>query len=170
MYFHVNSMLIWLFVAMQVPALLFALDFVQLLVLLPALWLTYILGALCVFTRWWDASRGDEGHPWWKTWHMDFGDNPFDPFDDPFDDRNASAIARLVGKGGGGKGKGGGGWPLHHAHHAHHYVHHATPSSQSPRILLYCVFISVFGLLILLLALRRLNRFERQSFVNSYVL
>ena len=177
-YFHVNSMLLWLFVAMQAPALLFALDFVQLLVLLPALWLTYVLGALCVFTRWWDDSRGDAGHPWW---HMakHFGDldslSDLEGLDDddaiedtdPFD-WNATNIAGLVGKGGGkGKGKGGGGgWPPH----PHIHVHHLKPPSQSPRILLYCVFISAFGLIILLLALRRLNRFERQSFVNSYVL
>ena len=163
--------------------------------------------------RWWDDSRGDEGHPWWHlAKHLGDMDSIADlqGLDDDggggggggyahanayaydasgtaaeYDDVwNATAsVARLVvgkggggkgggGKGGGGKGKGGGGggggggWPGHHTIH----VHHLTPPSQSPRILLYCVFISGFGLLILLLALRRLNRFERQSFVNSYVL
>ena len=95
--FHFVSMLAWLFVFEQAAALLFALDFVQLLFLLPTLWAMHVVTSCYI----------------WKN-----------------------AVAEP---------------------HGH-------------EILLNYLLLSAVGLLMLLLSLRRLNRFERQSFVNSFVL
>ena len=95
--FHFVSMLAWLFVFQQAAALLFALDFVQLLFLLPALWAMHVTTSCYI----------------WGT---------------------------------------------------------AVAEPHGFQILVNSLLLSAVGLLLLLLSLRRLNRFERQSFVNSFVL
>ena len=91
------SMLAWLFVFELAAALLFALDFVQLLFLLPTLWVMHVATSFYMWGR-------------------------------------------------------------------------AVAEPRGLQIVLNSLLLSAVGLLLLLLALRRLNRFERQSFVNSYVL
>ena len=95
--FHFVSMLAWLFVFQQAAALLFALDFVQLLFLLPTLWAMHVATSCYI---WWTAVAEPHGF----------------------------------------------------------------------QILVNSLLLSAVALVLLLLSLRRLNRFERQSFVNSFVL
>ena len=95
--FHFVSMLAWLFVFQQAAALLFALDFVQLLFLLPTLWAMHVATSCYI----------------WRT---------------------------------------------------------AVAEPHGFQILVNSLLLSAVGLLLLLLSLRRLNRFERQSFINSFVL
>ena len=91
------SMLAWLFVFEISAALLFSLDFVQLLFLLPTLWAMHVATSFCMWQKAPDEPRGLQ-------------------------------------------------------------------------IILNSLLLSAVGLLVLILSLRRLNRFERQSFVNTYVL
>lgn len=94
-------MLGWLFVFLTAVALLFALDFVQLLVMLPALWAMHAAASVALFYGWQDAAAAEPG---------------------------------------------------------------------PDLVLVNVLVLSAAGLLVLLLALRRLNRFERLFFVNTYVL
>ena len=68
LYFHVTCMLGWLVLYLLASALLFALDFVQLLLLLPALWISNVVASAVAFARWWDATGGPDNGAAGRRW------------------------------------------------------------------------------------------------------
>lgn len=106
--------LVILVLMLVASALFFALDFVQVALLLSLQWLSYLVGAIILFWRWWVQS----GQPrfWWheQLWR-------------PF-------------------------------------------ARTSTQVLVYALAIATLFLLILLASARQLNRSERATFINAYVL
>ena len=137
--------LIWLLLHMQCVTL-FALDLVPVALTIFALWASYVIASLTLYARWWSATQ-----PRW-TWEVQSNQDieavNATAFCAAWDAGVADGHIVRAAAGAGGDGDG---------------------LAHSP-ILLQCVLLSVAWLLVVLLAVRRLNRFERQSFVNSYVL
>ena len=137
--------LIWLLLHMQCVTL-FALDLVPVALTIFALWASYVIASLTLYAlveR--DAAAVDVGgavQPGHRGGQRD-------------------GVLRRLGRRRGGR--------AHRARAAAGAGGDGDGLAHSP-ILLQCVLLSVAWLLVVLLAVRRLNRFERQSFVNSYVL